>query len=53
MLEIDVGKITFIITKSREFEAQTPGPAPDGIAEEGFGGRLAAAEFRETPDVDR
>jgi thermostable 8-oxoguanine DNA glycosylase len=52
MLEIDVGKITFIITKSREFEAQSPAPAPDGIAEEGFDGNLGKAEFRESAEID-
>ena len=52
ILEIDVGKITFIITKSREFEAQAPAPAPDGIAEEGLGGNLAEAEFRESGVLD-
>ena len=52
MLEIDVGKITFIITKAREFEAQGPAPAPDGIADEVFDGNVADAEFRETPETD-
>jgi len=52
MLEIDVGKIAFIITKSREFEAQSPAPAPDGIAEEGFDGNLGKAEFRESAEID-
>lgn len=52
MLEIDVEKIAFIITKSREFEAQGSAPAPEGISEEFFDGELADAEFRETPEVD-
>jgi hypothetical protein len=52
MLEIDVGKITFIITKTREFEAQAPAPAPEGIAGEGIDGRLAGAEFRESGEAD-
>ena len=52
MLEIDVGKVTFIITKSREFEAQTPAPAPDGITEEVFDGKLAEAEFRDSAAAD-
>ena len=52
MLEIDVGKIALIITKSREFEVQPPVPAPEGIAEVGFSGKLAGADFREVPEAD-
>jgi|TARA_B100000315_G_C14550211_1_gene575380 hypothetical protein len=42
MLEIDVDKIAFIITKSREFEAQ------EGGSEEDFSGNIDDEDFHET-----
>ena len=52
MLEIDVGKIIFFIIKSREFEAQSPAPAPDRIADQIFDGKLAEAEYRAATEAD-
>ncbi|NQV56782.1 MAG: DUF3775 domain-containing protein [Rhodospirillales bacterium] len=41
MLEIDVDKVAFIISKAREFEAQ------EGVVEEDYGGNMADEDFQE------